>query len=294
MYETERNPKKKKVRNVTTVTLPVGSALIYEKLAEIAWSVENENHKNNPSKNADKKEFIDSVLQDLGKEAFLYSYTPSGEIGSGDSDYRDNPQTPRIAKNFYDGIADIVGPTGSVTKAMGRNTNSPVVVKNRMFRFKSSIINLVQVYLEAVMKDGKGQSLKTSAKNNSGITSFNYKKRGNETDTQWYNYLVEVEMNRYIRMFVATFYFIVVSDLFETDIQEMALTIQANDLASINGKKTDKEIFKKLKESANRETFVRKIRDLFSSKINIKDKSKVVGKTKKGQAEFDIFTNDEE
>jgi hypothetical protein len=101
-------------------------------------------------------------------------------------------------------------------------------------------------------------------------------------------------MNRYIRMFVATFYFIVVSDLFETDIQEMALTIQANDLASINGKKTDKEIFKKLKESANRETFVRKIRDLFSSKINIKDKSKVVGKTKKGQAEFDIFTNDEE
>lgn len=275
----------KKGKQVKQVTLPIGAKMIYETLADIAWRVEKQSSKGKPK--ITKDDFYDYMLQVLGKDAFLYSFTPSGEIGSGDSDYRENPTTPRISDKFYDLFASYIGPEGSITRLFANDGSPSRVQKNRMFRLKSSIVNLVQLYLEASMKeynssklisvdgrifDQEGNRVKgvKSKRNKSNDTSFNYKVRGSENDEQWFRYLLKIEMNRYLRLFTATFYMMVICDLFLTDINDMAKVVDLNDLANINSVKTDKKKFAKLKQPANRDAFVRGIQEIFIAKAIVK------------------------
>ena len=253
-------------RKIKKVTLPIYNFDIYTTLADIAWSVEPRKDK------LDRKEFYESVRQELGKEAYLHSFTPSGEIGSGDSEYfsKENPQSPRIAQSFYDGFQDLMGPTGTLSKLFRSNTNSESVQKNRMFRFKSSIINLVQVYLESDMSLTTGDRHPKNHKDylkKDRVTSFNYGERKGQSDEDWYAYLIQVESNRYVRMFVATIFFTTISELFMIKVKDMAKTIQSRDLAGVNNIESVNKKFKKLKEAPNREQFVRNVRDIFKLKV---------------------------
>jgi len=299
--------KKKKI-----VTLPIASKMMYESLANIAWRVEKESARGKPK--ITKDDFHDYILQVLGKDAFLYSFTPSGEIGSGDSDHRDNPQTPRISKKFYDLFTRYIGKNGEVTKIFQKDGSNERVQKNRMFRFKSSIINLVQLYVESTMKeydsnkiinadgrlvgqDGKRVKGVKAKFNKSNETSFSYRQRKkDESDEEWFKYLLRVEMNRYLRLFVATFYMMVICDLFATDIDDMAKVIDLNDLAHINTLKSDKLKFAKLKHPANRDEFVRDIQEIFTARSIVKPLQKPGRPIKKGteQLGMEIFGQEEE
>jgi hypothetical protein len=254
------------------VTLPKGNEEVFEALAEIAWSVEDRKY--------DKKEFFDVVLQELGKDAFLHSFTPSGEIGSGET--MENPQTPRISKTFYEAIdKKILSKINNLFKS-----GSERVQKNRMFRFKSSTVNLVQLYLEAVMNlktnDRKKEDRGKSKKENRD-TSFNYKKRpAGLSDTEWYETLIEVEINRYTRVFVATIFFKTMADLFTINVGQMAALIRQNDMLNIDNFKDEdplrlqKKKFKTLKSVDNRTKFIGKVMDLWTLELKRPRKKKEV------------------
>lgn len=293
------------------VTLPIAAKMMYQSLADIAWRVEKESAKGKPK--IERDDFYEHILQVLGTDAFLYSFTPSGEIGSGDSDHRDNPQTPRISKKFYDLFNNYLGQKGVVTEIFKKDGSPDRVLKNRMFRLKSSIINLVQLYVESTMKeydsnqiinadgrlvgqDGKRVKGVKSKFNKSNETSFSYRQRKkDETDEQWFKYLLKIEMNRYLRLFVATFYMMVICDLFATDIDDMAKVIDLNDLANINSLKTDKEKFSRLKHPANRDQFVRNIQEIFTAKSIVKPIQKPGRPIKKGteQLGMELFSDEE-
>jgi len=122
------------------VTLPIYNKEIYESLAEIMWSLE-ENKK-------DKDKFIAKTMNDLGKEAFLHSFTPSGEIGSGETVR--NPYNKTNSEIFFDAFSDVFGESGEITELVAQNTNSEKLVKNRVNRIKAAIIELINVYVESV------------------------------------------------------------------------------------------------------------------------------------------------
>jgi hypothetical protein len=280
--------KKKKI-----VTLPIASKMMYESLANIAWRVEKESAKGKPGINKD--DFHEYILQVLGKDAFLYSFTPSGEIGSGDSDHRDNPGEKkdkkargRISFRFYDMFRDEIGPNGRVTKRLSGGKPNPKVFRNRLFRFKSAVVNLVQLYIESSMKEWDSKKLITadgrrydsegnriggvkSKYNESNETSFSYRRRTkDEGDEEWYKYLVKIEMNRYLRLFVATFYMQVICKLIDTNINSMATYIDKLNLAGINNLDNDRDKFSLLKYVPNREDFVVKIKDAFTTDTIVK------------------------
>lgn len=275
------------------VTLPIAAKMMYESLASIAWRVEKESAKGKPGINKD--DFHDYILQVLGKDAFLYSFTPSGEIGSGDSDHRDNPGKEkdkkargRISFRFYDMFLDEIGPRGRVTERLSGGNPNPKVFKNRLFRFKSAVVNLVQLYIESSMKEWDSRKLITadgrrydsegnriggvkSKYNESNETSFSYRRRNkDEGDEEWYKYLVKIEMNRYLRLFVATFYMQVICKLIDTDINSMAKYIDKLNLAGINDLDNDRDKFSLLKYVPNREDFVVKVKDAFTTDAIVK------------------------
>jgi hypothetical protein len=275
------------------VTLPIAAKMMYESLANIAWRVEKESAKGKPGINKD--DFHEYILQVLGKDAFLYSFTPSGEIGSGDSDHRDNPggkkdkrPSGRISFRFYDLFRDEIGPRGRVTERLSGDKPNAKVFKNRLFRFKSAVVNLVQLYVESSMKEWDSRNLIKadgrqydsegnriggikSAYNESNETSFSYRRRRkDEGDEEWFKYLVRVEMNRYLRLFVATFYMQVICKLIDTDINSMAKYIDKLNLAGINKLDNDRDKFSLLKYVPNREEFVLKIKDAFTTDAIVK------------------------
>ena len=238
-----------------TVTLPISNQKIFQSLADIAAVVEEI-----PAK--DREEFRQHIMNELGTEAFLKSFTPSGEIG-------DNPQAPRIAETFYDSLNDLVGPTGTITKLMKKSTNSDNVLKNRMFRFKSAIVNLIQLYLDSVMglktnDRPKADRGRTRARN----TSFNYPELSGRKDEGDYQKLLDVEQNRYLRLFVATIFFTTLTDLFSISIPEMAKTIDSLDLTGANGITDPKKLFAHLRNPRTRESFITRTRDIW--KIQLK------------------------
>jgi len=242
------------------VTLPIGNVDMFSALAEIAWSVE-------PNQNQNKEMFFEEVLQQLGTDAFLYSFTPSGEIGSGENGVMDNPSTPRVSQSFYDGISSLVGEDGKVTKILNAKISSEAVGKNRMMRFKGSIINLVQLYIEAELnmrsrdKDSRKEKVARRKRRDKGedvkipqrerVTDFNYKKRTTESDGEWEKYLVQVEENRYIRLFVATIFFKTISDLFSVKTNDLYKTMKSMNILDIEGK-SDKLKMKIMKQSPTR------------------------------------------
>jgi len=266
---------KKRMRQKTNVTLPLGNKEIFEALGEIAFSVEDNR------KDISKDEFVADVVQELGKDAFLFSFTPSGEIGDGHNT-KDNPQTPRIAQSFYDGLSDLLGvegegadKDGSVTKMLKANISSEKVFKTRMVRFKGAIINLVQLYLEsdlrmtATDRNSYGQRKRKDKVARERVTSFNYKQRPRGMDdTEWFNYLIGVEENRYVRMFVAVIFFKTISDLFLIKSGELYKTMKAQDLLGVEGKSA-KTKFKIMRQAPTREEFVRRVRQLWNLELRM-------------------------
>ena len=71
--------KKKKVNRQgpgKKVTLPIAAKMIYESLAKIAWRVEKDKHRDASKESPPISEegFKHYILQELGKDAFLYSF----------------------------------------------------------------------------------------------------------------------------------------------------------------------------------------------------------------------------
>jgi hypothetical protein len=244
------------------VTLPIGNKKVFEKLAQIAWRVEKESMKSNPD-SEERDEFFDHILQELGKDAFLYSFTPSGEIGDG-LNTLDNPQTPRISKKFYEeAMEQIFGSKGKMTQFFIMSNPSAAVQKDRMRRFKSAVVALVQLYLESSLKLTIRQkipkNLTKDEKRQYPITSFNYPIKGNQSDDEWYSELVKVEMHRYTRLFVAAIFFSSISKLFNLKIGDFSKAIVAQDMLGINGLPTPKKKFAKLKNIETRKKFVQDV-----------------------------------
>lgn len=261
------------------VTLPIGAKLINKALADIAWSVEP-NHKN-----LDKNEFYEQVLQELGKDAFLHSYTPSGEIGSGDSMLQDNPQTPRISESFYDGFSDMLKPNGKISKILRADGANKKKEINRMFRIKSATVNLIQVFIEAKLglrttdknTDDERAQIKAAKKKGEKflvtrdrVTDFNFRKRRkDESDEEWMKYLIDVEFNRYKRLFVATIFFQTVFSLFEINMKQIINVIAdpGLNLTGTKGMNDPKKVFAKLMSAPNRDGFVREVRKLWQIRV---------------------------
>ncbi len=276
------------------VSLPVGNKDIFEALGEIAFSVEDDKG------GLDRDDFINDVVQELGKDAFLYSFTPSGEIGDGHNT-KQNPQTPRVAHSFYDGFRDMLGvkgegsaTDGKVVKMLKQNTNSDRVINTRVIRFKGAVINLVQLYLESALslvptdKNTYKQKKNKESVKRERITSFNYKKRpAGMTDTDWIDYLISVEENRYMRMFIATIFFKTISELFLVSSTQVYKTIKAQNLLGVEGL-SQKKKFGKLRQPATRTTFVQLVRELWNLELQPLPSKKKKGGTPRSQGEMDL------
>ena len=262
------------MKKVKQVTLPISNRKIFNYLADFAFMVEDlpENK---------KKEFVEDIMNQLGSEAFLHSFTPSGEIG-------DNPQTPRIAESFYDSINDLVGVSGSVTKVLASNTNSDRVKKNREHRFKSSVVNLIQVYLETIFgmttNDRPKQDRKTKRMRN---TSFNYPELSGQKSDADYAKLNEVEMNRYVRLFVATIFFTTISELYLLKIKDMAKVIDELDILEVKGLNSPKKVYAQLRNPATRRKFIERVRNIWKLDLVAERDEGIVKKTKSKKKNLD-------
>jgi hypothetical protein len=272
----------KKKTDKKFVTLPIGNVEVFKRLADIAWSVQEDRD------SFEKDDFYDFMLQLLGEDAFLYSFTPSGEIGSGHGEYSENPQTPRISASFYGAFPEFKK-DGLVNTLMSKHTKSDKVKKNRILRFKSAVINLIQIYVDARLglktddRDTSDQRKQRRANAKEGkatpasytprITSFNFKKRTTETDEEWMAYLIGVEQNRYKRLFVATIFFSTIIQLFEISMTDIDKLMTQLDLANIEGMSDPKKVYKKLMSDTNRDEFVMNIRNLWKIKVDPKQVS---------------------
>ncbi|NBV29445.1 hypothetical protein EBS02_10635 [bacterium] len=265
-----KNKKKKNpTEAVRQVTLPIGAKIMFKPIIDIAWAVQDNKDE------IDKDEFYDHLFNELGVDGYLTSFTSEGHIGSGSNRYEveDNPHTARIAKSFYKALDDIFGDDGSIPKMLSRNVSSPNVKKNRLFRFKGAIVNLVQLYCEAQLGFGtnarKKKTLKEGEIESTIYTAFDYKRRTTETDEEWYRYLISVQENRYARLFVATILFITLSDIFLIRMPDVKKTIDKRNMAGIKNIKGDNELdtlkkqFAQLKSVKNRKKFIQSIRKLW-------------------------------
>lgn len=163
-----------------TVTLPIGSKAIFEKIAAIAWSVEDDKDPD------EKEEFINYFVQELGKEAFLHSFTPSGEIGDG-SNIQSNP-VQQVDDFYRSELSDLFGENGTITSILSENTSSDAVVKSRELRYKGAIISLIKLFIEAHDIDNPMRKKRDVAR---------------------------------IKRFIAVLFFMSISDIFCTDLKEI-------------------------------------------------------------------------
>lgn len=235
------------------VTLPVGNKLIFDALADIAYQYESHKPK-------DAKAFKEDVCNELGAEAFLFSFTPSGEIG-------DNPQTPRIAETFYDSFPEIFSPKSGVV-AINMTGESKAKVNNAIFRVKSSTVNLIQVYLETTM------GLKTRNKEKSGNTSFDYPKLSGKKTPAEYKLLLEVEKNRYMRLFIAAIFTKTIGTLLALSPSDLRKAIKDFDMWNINNVTDSKQAFAILRKPENRRNFVESVKEMWKLELTNKNKTK--------------------
>lgn len=208
------------------VTLPIAAKMMYLSLAKIAWRVEQE--KNGKKSNLTEDEFKEKILQELGADGFLNSFTPGGEIGSGDSDYRKNP-TRDVSQDFYSYFNEFIGENGSVTKLFSEKTSNNKVVNNKLFRLKSSFVNLVDLYIEATI--------------------------GKEKSSNEFNN----EINQYLKMFIASAFLVNICQSFDNDIDKIADLIDSEDLANINSERNIQDKINKLKDPRNKKMFIKKV-----------------------------------
>lgn len=210
------------------VTLPIGDLKIFDSLAEIEWSNKN---KKNPK---NKEVFKEKIIQDLGKEAFLHSFTPSGEIGSGDTP-KNNPSSENadlFIKEFY----EIIGEEGKLKKLFELNS-SPKKAKNNLKQFKMTVMALIKLYIET------RTDLDESDKNE-----------------------VSKEIDDYVKMFISALFFNRIYHLFLLDISEIEKIIQRHELIGISELDISKAL-KILKSNSNKKLFLKKTKSFCEEEI---------------------------
>lgn len=206
------------------VTLPIGNLNIFNALAEISWS-------NKENKEQSKKEsYKDKIIQELGKEAFLHSFTPSGEIGSGES-YGNNPHSDNT-KLFTAIFDEIFSDEGLLLEVFSGNTNSEKVAKKRMLQFKSLVMSLIKMYIEC-------------------CTDFDC-----EDKTE-----ISKEIDDYVKMLVSAIFFHNISNIFLLDISEVENMIYSNKLITIQDKNI-KEAILKLKSKSHKKIFLQRVKQI--------------------------------
>lgn len=114
------------------ITLPVGNKIIFDYMAEAYMAREKKIPKN-------PEEFVRKISDDLAKEAFLHSFTPSGEIGSGE-----NPRRVK-EKNFFEHFDELFSPIDGVI-AFNMPHAGKSKIKQTIKEVKSIIVSLVKVY----------------------------------------------------------------------------------------------------------------------------------------------------
>jgi hypothetical protein len=128
------------------VTLPIGCKIIFLRLAEIAWA----NEKNKKNKNKD--EYIEKIVQELGTDAFIHSFTPGGEIGDGHNTLA-NPRERGIENFYKKNLGSLFGRNGSISSMLIETSKNNKVYKNKELRFKEAVISLAKLYVEAYQID---------------------------------------------------------------------------------------------------------------------------------------------
>lgn len=233
------------------VTLPIANLDIFEELAKSY--LETEGHKPNDPDYADR---IEGAVYDLAMEAYLFSFTPSGEIGS-------NPRTPKVADSFFREFDDVLGPKGFFKTKL---TNSdPEYVASKERQFKSILVNLSQLYLETQAKlKTKGRELSDKSYDPSSFEHGANAVKGKPTEEELQK-MIKVETNRYIRLFMTTYFTHIVFDGMRTDANSIIKII--NSLGLLNGPEADtdsKGILRYLKDTKTRSAFVKLLRDHLS------------------------------
>lgn len=230
------------------VTLPISNLPIYEELAMSYLDTEGISEKD-PSYH----DRVGAVVYDLAVEAYLESFTPSGEIGN-------NPRTPKVADTFFKEFDDILGARGFFKTKLANKTDEYIASKER--QFKGIIVNLSQLYLETQA------SLKTKGRNLSDNTyessSFEHEAnavKGKPSDAEL-NKMIKVETNRYVRLFMTTYFMEVVFNAMTTPADGIIKII--NSLELLHGPEAQQDakgILRYLKRSDVRAGFVKKLRD---------------------------------
>jgi len=233
------------------ITLPLPTLAIFEELAK--------SHLDTCGISQSDKTYsdrVDACVYDLAIDAYNHSFTPSGEIGN-------NPRTPKIADSFFHEFDDILGDKGFFKTKLVDASDKMIATKER--QFKSILVSLSQLYLETQARlKTKGRQLNDQGYDSS---SFEYKPnavKGKPDETEMKD-MVRVETNRYIRMFMATYFIHVVHDAMRTNSDSVVKII--NSLGLIQTPEADLDgsgVLRHLRSPKTRSQFVKMLRDHLS------------------------------
>lgn len=114
------------------ITLPIGNKIIFDYMAEAYMTHEKRKPKN-------PEEYVKELSDDLAKEAFLHSFTPSGEIGSGE-----NPRRVK-STDFFEHFDDLFSPDSGIIAYYMPHAGK-AKIKQTIKEVKSVIVSLVKIY----------------------------------------------------------------------------------------------------------------------------------------------------
>ena len=208
------------------ITLPIGNKLIFDALGKIALKAEKKKPKN-------EQQFIDEIGFELAEEAFLFSFTPSGEIG-------DNPVRKSDAEIFLKSFDSLFSKRfGSIAGAMDGEPKSKI--NNAIRKVKSALVEIASVYTKEMFP--------TPAKSK--------KARTGDIDAD-----VQEEIEKYFNLFVTALIFHETANIFSIEPVDILRAIKRFNMLGINDAMTAREKLKILKSSENKKKFIEKVKNI--------------------------------
>ena len=200
------------------VTLPIGNKLIFDALADIAISCEKKKPK-------DTQRFIDEVGFELAEEAFLFSFTPSGEIG-------DNPRVKNDADIFLKAFDNIFSKSHGII-ALSMKGEPKSKINNAIRKIKAALVEISKVYTQDMMPK---KDTRTSG-------------------------AVNEEIDKYLNLFITTLLFNQVGRILSIEPSDIVRAMKKFKSLGINDAMSEKEKLKVLKSHENKKRFIAKVKE---------------------------------
>jgi hypothetical protein len=199
------------------VTLPIGNKAIFDSLAKIALKCEKK-------KPDDAQKFMKEVGDELAEEAFLFSFTPSGEIG-------DNPIQKSESEIFLKSFDNIFSKNYGVI-ALAMKGESKAKINNAIRRIKAALVEISKIYTKEMIP-----------------------KRDSRSSGQ-----VNNEIDKYLNLFVTTLLFNQVGNILSIEPSDILREMKKFKTLGISDAMNDKEKLRILKSSENKKRFIDKIK----------------------------------